>query len=244
MSENSLLKKVNQGTVKSWCVNKCPQGGGVFSMSAQRRTYGFGTPDPAQHAFPRIAPPPGLLTGRQIDEKQSRYTPRSLVFTHRIWVLVTVVIFVFLCMKVLSPPMEQPSHIYSNVKLVPRDYLNISKDSPPPFDFCPVYGPGDTLAQKYGAHALSRARLHAGSGARVQKVIKRALSGQPVTISVLGGSSTCPAISLLTSGCSRGTPNSQYLRAMVRAMTQSRRHVIHRDFSSGGTTSSPTQPPS
>jgi hypothetical protein len=57
-----------------------------------------------------------------------------------------------------------------------------------PFDFCPVFGPGDRIGSKYGQLVMSQSRVHLGSGARVQKVIHRALLGQPVTISVLGGS--------------------------------------------------------
>jgi len=157
-------------------------------MSTQRRSYGFGTPDPSQAMFPRIAPPPGLLTGRNGDEKHSRFSPRSIAFSHRIWVLITVLVFVFLCTRILSPTHESVSHsFYSTSNLIPRDYLNSSDSAP--FDFCPVFGPGDKLAEKHGVYGLTRTRLHTGSGARVQRIIRKALSGQPVTISVLGGSS-------------------------------------------------------
>ena len=36
---------------------------------------------------------------------------------------------------------------------------------------------------------LLKSRLHMGTGARVQRVLNRAMSGAPITISVLGGSS-------------------------------------------------------
>ncbi|KAF8578818.1 hypothetical protein K439DRAFT_1395200 [Ramaria rubella] len=159
-------------------------------MSTQRRTYGFGTPAPSQGSFPRIATPPGLLTRRPGDVKSARLQRRTLGLTHRIWALVCVLLFFFLCIYILTPPPDDaPHHAFTNAHLVPKDYLNASNDPEfAPFDFCPVYGPGDFIAQKYGAHALSRSKLHLGSGARVQRVIRKALSGLPVTISVLGGS--------------------------------------------------------
>lgn len=167
-------------------------------MSTQRRTYGFGTPDPSQQTFPRITTPPGHLAPRN-DEKSPRLQQRALGVSFRIWVLISVVIFLLLCMHVLTPPSEEPSNNrFSNAHLTPKDYLNVSNDPLyAPFSFCPVYGPGDTLVEKYGVHALARSKLHMGSGARVQRVIRKALSGLPVTISVLGGSgeflSTCHA---------------------------------------------------
>jgi hypothetical protein len=92
-------------------------------------------------------------------------------------------------MRLFAPSdAEHRHHAVTNSNLVPKDYLNTS-DTTVPFDFCPLYGPGDPLAEKYGVHALSRSKLHAGSGARVQRVIQKALAGLPVTISVVGGSS-------------------------------------------------------
>jgi hypothetical protein len=64
----------------------------------------------------------------------------------------------------------------------------VSNNAPNPFPFCPSYGPGDELGKQYGVLVLEQSRLHLGSGARVQGVIQKALAGQPVTISVLGGS--------------------------------------------------------
>lgn len=158
-------------------------------MPTQRRTYGFGTPDPSQQTFPRIATPPGLLSPRG-EEKSSRFQQRTLGVSFRLWVLISVVIFFFLCMHILTPPSEEtPQHRFSNAHLTPKDYLNASGDPLySPFSFCPVYGPGDPLVEKYDAHALARSKLHLGSGARVQRVIRKALAGLPVTISVLGGS--------------------------------------------------------
>lgn len=79
--------------------------------------------------------------------------------------------------------------IYSNADLKSKNYFNASEAGPNPFAFCPNYGPGDELGAKYGAVTLSKSRGHLGSGARIQRVLNRALAGQPVTISVLGGSS-------------------------------------------------------
>ena len=76
--------------------------------------------------------------------------------------------------------------------LHPINYLNISdadnEAAQNPFPFCPTFGKGDVLAEKYGPLAISKSWLHLGSGARVQQVIHKALLGHPVTISVIGGS--------------------------------------------------------
>lgn len=51
-----------------------------------------------------------------------------------------------------------------------------------------MFGPGDEVAARRGQWGLLRSRLHMGSGARVQRVVQKAMAGLPVTISVLGGS--------------------------------------------------------
>lgn len=81
-----------------------------------------------------------------------------------------------------------PDVAFENKILTPRDYLNASQADPAPFDFCPVFGPGDPVTERRGQWGLLKSRLHQGSNARMQKVIHKALSGSPVTISVLGGS--------------------------------------------------------
>jgi len=73
-------------------------------------------------------------------------------------------------------------------QLTPRDYLNASESDPAPFEFCPIFGPGDAIAARRGQVELLRSRLHMGTGARVQRVLQKAMSGAPITISVLGGS--------------------------------------------------------
>ncbi|BEJ08278.1 hypothetical protein CcaverHIS641_0503630 [Cutaneotrichosporon cavernicola] len=70
------------------------------------------------------------------------------------------------------------------------DYLNASSSEPAPFSFCPDFGPTDLVAQKRGQVPLLKSRLHTGTGARIQRLIHKAMTGQPVTISVLGGSIT------------------------------------------------------
>lgn len=84
-------------------------------------------------------------------------------------------------------------------QLVPRDYLNSSRSDPAPFEFCPVYGPGDAIAARRGQFELLRSKLHLGTGARVQRVLQKAMSGAPVTISVLGGSGKFPFVLLVWS---------------------------------------------
>jgi hypothetical protein len=50
-------------------------------------------------------------------------------------------------------------------------------------------GPGDEVANRRGQAGLLRSKLHTGTGARMQRVVRKALSGAPLTISVLGASS-------------------------------------------------------
>jgi hypothetical protein len=89
----------------------------------------------------------------------------------------------------LTAATSEPVSLYSRKQLLsPLDYLNASASDPAPFEFCPVFGPGDEIAERRGQWGLLKSRLHMGSGARVQKVIQKAMAGQPITISVLGGS--------------------------------------------------------
>ncbi|RXK36183.1 capsular associated protein [Tremella mesenterica] len=82
-----------------------------------------------------------------------------------------------------------PLSPYSSAHLLtPHDYLNASASDPAPFDFCPAFGPGDPVAERRGQWGLLKSRLHMGSGARIQRVVQKAMAGLPVTISVLGSS--------------------------------------------------------
>ncbi|KAJ3501251.1 hypothetical protein NLJ89_g9424 [Agrocybe chaxingu] len=123
-------------------------------------------------------------------EKSSRFGQRSLGVTNRIWVLLLILVCILSFTHFIWPTIGSATVVqnYSNADLKAKNYFNATEAGPNPFAFCPVYGPGDELGAKYGALALSKSRLHLGSGGRVQRVLNRALAGQPVTISVLGGS--------------------------------------------------------
>ena len=122
---------------------------------------------------------------------QSRLHTHTLASPARIWALLAALVVLFLLTRSFVHQSPHPHSFYNRDALHPRNYLNASAAAPTPFDFCPVHGPGDLLGQKYGVHLISKSRLHTGSGARIQRVIHKALSGLPVTISVLGGSSEC-----------------------------------------------------
>lgn len=126
-----------------------------------------------------------------MNEKSPRMGAGALNRTYCVALgILTLVFLSALALSRDSIPLHLPKHALTDAHaLRPHDYLNASASDPAPFDFCPIYGPGDDLALKYGATVLSRTRMHSGSGARIQRVIHKALSGLPVTISVLGGSS-------------------------------------------------------
>ncbi|KAL7421525.1 hypothetical protein Q5752_003294 [Cryptotrichosporon argae] len=111
---------------------------------------------------------------------------------HRAWLIVTVVLGLIVFSKLFLPSSPAEPHTHSHPAdthaLVPRDYINASRSDPAPFGFCPVFGPGDAVAARRGQFELLRSRLHAGTGARVQRVLQKAMSGAPVTMSILGGS--------------------------------------------------------
>ena len=114
---------------------------------------------------------------------------------------------------------------------------------PNPFDFCSSYSPGDKIGAKYSTVTLSKSRMHLGSGARIQRVLNKALAGQSVTISVLGGSGNPFSLSFFPY-----TPQTQHTKdplqcqhATVQGTTLYPLHAIHRASSSGGTPSFHTQ---
>ncbi|UOH80007.1 hypothetical protein LQV05_002656 [Cryptococcus neoformans] len=107
--------------------------------------------------------------------------------SRRIWLLVAVVLGIFTFSRLLFPSHDPLASLGVGL-LTSKDYLNASAADPAPFDFCPVFGPGDEVAARRGQWGLLRSRLHMGSGARVQRVVQKAMAGLPVTISVLGGS--------------------------------------------------------
>lgn len=139
-----------------------------------------------------ISPPLPPRMASDISEKpSSRLNQKSFGVTNKIWLIVALFIALILFTRSLFPsdPSNYPRHKFLNTDLKPKNYLNITEGDSVPFLFCPALGPGDELATKYDPVALTKTRLHTGSGARIQRVITRALSGLPVTISVIGGSS-------------------------------------------------------
>ena len=135
-------------------------------------------------------PPQDNLSMGSDTEKNSRLSQRSLGVTNRIWILLVLLIFVLSFTHFIWPSIGTSTvvQVYSNADLKSKNYFNATEAGPNPFEFCPIYGPGDELGGKYGALTLSKSRLHTGSGARIQRVLNQALAGQPVTISILGGS--------------------------------------------------------
>ena len=122
-------------------------------------------------------------------EKGSRLNQRNFGVTNRIWLIVSLFLFIIMFTHFVLPTHQpQQRTPYSATNLKPKNYLNGSDTDPNPFAFCPPYNPGDELGTKYGTQVLSKSRLHHGSGDRIQQVLNRALAGLPVTISMLGGS--------------------------------------------------------
>ncbi|KAF9648228.1 hypothetical protein BDM02DRAFT_3155846 [Thelephora ganbajun] len=131
--------------------------------------------------------------GGEDSEKQSRLSRRNFGVTNRIWIILSLILSIFLLSRyILSSSSSSPAggHRLLSSGLKPKNYLNTTElqHRESPFAFCPVYGEGDEVGKKYGALALTKARLHLGSGARIQRVVNKAMSGLPVTISIIGGS--------------------------------------------------------
>ncbi|KAK7052955.1 hypothetical protein VNI00_004275 [Paramarasmius palmivorus] len=131
------------------------------------------------------------------DSKIPRTRNPSFSFlTNRIGIIFVCILLIIGFMHFILPSYHSPDsnafpgEVYTNAHLKPKNYLNTSEldIGKNPFEFCPAHGPGDRVGQKYGSLALGQSRMHLGSSTRVQRVISKALAGQPVTISVLGGS--------------------------------------------------------
>ena len=153
----------------------------------------------------RISPPSQhRLSGMgAVDPSRSRWLQRSFGVPNRIWALLLLVVSIVSLTRIL--PVSQTHTQVTTIGLTPKNYFRESSSVPAPnasesdaftlanhpFDFCPVFGPNDDLAERYGALALAQSRIHLGSGGRVHRMLHKALLGQPVTISVLGGSGAC-----------------------------------------------------
>ncbi|KAI0074358.1 hypothetical protein K474DRAFT_1665555 [Panus rudis PR-1116 ss-1] len=137
-----------------------------------------------------IAPPLPPLRMGSSEKAPSRLNQKSLGVTNRIWLILALFLTLVLCTRFLfaSEPQGNSRHRLLHTDLKPKNYLNATDTDDVPFSFCPALGPGDELAAKYDPLLLAKTRLHTGSGSRLQRVITRALSGYPVTISVVGGS--------------------------------------------------------
>lgn len=123
------------------------------------------------------------------DKSPSRLNQKTLGVTNRIWLIISLFLaLLFFTRFVLPTETQHPRHRLLHSDLKPKNYLNISDGDTVPFSFCPALGPTDELAAKYDSIALAKTRMHVGSGARMQRVVSRALAGHPVTISVVGGS--------------------------------------------------------
>ncbi|KAI0943672.1 hypothetical protein AcW1_002773 [Taiwanofungus camphoratus] len=133
-----------------------------------------------------ISPPTRM--GSDPEKAPSRLNQKSFGVTNRIWIILTLfLVLVLFTRSILPSDTSGPRHRVPHSDLRPKNYFNVTDDEIP-FSFCPALGPGDELVSKYDPVTLSKTRFHLGSGARIQRVINKALSGLPVTISVLGGS--------------------------------------------------------
>ncbi|TFL07432.1 Cap64 protein [Pterulicium gracile] len=145
--------------------------------TARRRTTGLHISSPPRS--PHILP--------HTPQNKSR---RSGTITLFLLAFITLIAFIHFLYPSNPSHSLFPNHAPSSLK--PLNYFNVSSNAPNPFSFCPAYGPGDELGSRYGVLALEQSRMHLGSSTRVQRVIQKAMAGQPVTISVIGGSvSTC-----------------------------------------------------
>jgi hypothetical protein len=200
-----------------------------------------------------IAPPtPGIPPSAvlsSVDKQPSRLNQRTLGLPNRIWLILTLFLSILVFTRLILPSHNpdatyfhrNPPNPYSTT-LHPINYLNLTdadEAAQNPFPFCPTFGKGDVLAEKYGPLAISKSWVHLGSGARVQQVIHKALLGQPVTISIIGGSGE----HISTSFCLEPVLTStQSLRVMAQAKIQSRLSAIPLVSSTGGIPSFPIPP--
>ncbi|KAF8120029.1 hypothetical protein EV363DRAFT_1228384 [Boletus edulis] len=137
------------------------------------------------------------LTTMDVEPIRSRWHRRTFGVPNRIWLILFGLVSLVVISRQIIPYHRQP-HQINTAGLVPINYFHSASyftanaseknTSRNPFPFCPVFGPEDDIAEKYSATTLAQSRLHLGSGGRVHRVIHKALLGQPITMSVLGGS--------------------------------------------------------
>ena len=174
---------------------------------------------------PLLVPPTPGIPASQIapglDKPVSRLSARTFGLPNRIWLIVGLFGSLILFTRLVLPAhtsdasyyLRSHSSAYTS-SLKPHNYLNASgTHGDNPFAFCPTFGEGDELSARYGALTVSQSWLHLGSGARIQRVLHKAMLGQPVTISVLGGS---------------GTPFVCYLETFLDLTPEQYRHVTAR----------------
>ena len=165
------------------------------------------------------------MSGRD-SEKSSHLSRRNFGVTNRIWIILALILTILLLSRyILSPsPSSSPGgHRLLSSDLKPKNYLNVTELQQPgsPFPFCPAYGEGDEVGRKYGPLVMTKTRLHLGSGARIQRVVNKAMSGSPVTISVIGGSGT------FDSGPPRFTPFSRSPPKLLTTLSRLTCKVLH-----------------
>ncbi|KAL0572986.1 hypothetical protein V5O48_008977 [Marasmius crinis-equi] len=152
-----------------------------------------------QRSQAHISPPPSARHGSMASDLDKHPGSRNRT-ARKTWLLIVLILFVLGTMHLVLPHLfsfssrgRNEEAVYTNRYLKPKNYLNLtdvrsdgeeSKDHP--FEFCSAHG--DRVGEKYGSVSLSQTRMHLGSSARIKRVISKALAGQPVTISVLGGS--------------------------------------------------------
>jgi hypothetical protein len=189
------------------------------------------------------------LTSPSDNKSLSRMQRRSLGLTNRVWAVLAAFITILVLTRLVLPSSSDAASHIARHKLIfsggagknrPTNFLNATEEESPPFEFCPVFGPGDELADKYGSMALAQSRLHLGSGARVQRVVQKALLGLPVTFSVIGGSGIIQLLRCINQHSRIDGIQSQ--RAMAQETTRSAPHAIQLYSSNGGTLFSRTPP--
>lgn len=127
------------------------------------------------------------------EKTPSRLGQRSLGINNRIWLILILIVSILGLSHWLWPgsPVAPYLHTpFSTLDLKAINYFNTTEHMVNPFKFCPIYGPGDDVGRKYDREVLTKSVMHQGTGTRLQRVLTRAMNGNPITISVLGSSGT------------------------------------------------------